>query len=99
MSEISGGRVSNRNRLVCRLRGHDDAVIVVHASAGAAVLQCDRCQRRKLAPYRATTPPTMAESAARMDVAMVDQGALDNLLWSAEVGAHLAGLLDRGDLS
>lgn len=88
------------HRLACRLRGgHDDAVTLVRADVGAAVLHCDRCQRRRVASYRGAPVPTVAEQAERFEVVMIDQGALDNLLWSAEVGAHLAGLLDRGDLS
>lgn len=39
--------------------------------------------------------PTSTEPAALHLVAMVDKGALDLLQWSAELGAHLAGLLDR----
>ena len=88
--------MSGRRRLVCRLRGHDDAVTAVVTHVGAAVLACDRCGRRALVPYRAATPPTLAQCAAQAEVAQVDKGALDLLQWSAEVGAHLAaGLLDR----
>ena len=89
---------SSWRRLACRFRGgHDDAVAAVLVDT--AILGCDRCGRCKLAPYRVAAPPTMAESAAWMEVALVDKGALDLLQWSAAIGAHLANALDRGDLS
>ena len=43
-------------RLSCWLLGHDDAVIGVHAGVGAALLHCDRCQRRKAVPLQGRGP-------------------------------------------
>ena len=86
MAEISGGGVSNRRRLVCRLRGHDDAVTVVNTRVGAAVLSCDRCLRRKAAPYRGAAVPT----AERELVVQVDKEALALLQMSAAVDATIA---------
>ena len=86
--------MSGAPRLVCRLRGHVDAVVVVHAGVGAAVLHCDRCERRKIVPFRGgAAVPTRAEPAASPGIVAVDLGALQLLQLGAQVDASYSELL------
>ncbi len=82
-----------RRRLVCRFRGHDDAVTGVHAGIGAALLECDRCQRRKAVPYRGALVPDVTEQSACAEAVTVDRGALQLLQVGAAVDASYSGLL------
>ena len=97
-------RHSHLRRLACRIRGgHDDAVAGAFTHIGAALLACGRCGRCLVVPYRATAPPPAAtksdivQALRELEVAMVDQHALDRLMWDAKIGAHLAARLWDGD--
>lgn len=77
-------------RLLCRLRGHDDALLEVAGSR--ATLWCTRCHRERQV-HSVALPPEPPAAAA--EVAQVDTGALELLRAGFAVNAALADTLAR----